>query len=760
MLNFKDYESFLQYIKSDAKKADINSVRFINVETMQMWVQVKTFLIGFVQGLIKLSDFCENDDIAPNLNRFKKSLRMLSENTLVLPLSEYLRINRPLASKTITDVLHTNFENNFDGKLRIYVLLYRMKDVLSSLQLDPRKINAISSINQNSESDYSLTIVQKALHLNTYGNEIDGFKKYFIYWEQNPDKPIILRTKNAINYADIVFSDNVEVIVSSYDLLRHFGLSTVLQKEAGTDDQWEKLAIEYSASQNIDIAIGKMLSVIKYNDDLFSNWNSYDSFKRWLLWIWAKINSKNEYLRHIFKKTSFVDEFEYAVYSGIVDFLNDRNYARIYQLRKDVLIKLNLSVDVKHFGFCIGLDAVKKMKCLTDSSTEERIEIIKTIADIPNWESTIELLKTSYPLTYAYLQPSDIGYDAISAYFDAYKRCKITNCATAEFLMLVNQFANEYSKSVWQFKSRNLLVDQWYNDDATILFVDAFGVEYTEALISCFDDDLYNIEIAFGHCNMPSTTKQNNDFYKGKNHLTPFYGLDEWKHSTCTFPKSIEQELELLKKIKTQVDKGLNTKKTVIIATDHGTSRLAVIAKGYSHKVSEAAEKYKYGRYCVDSTSDYSDLPGCVYHDDFWIFANYDKFKQSGSPTCEIHGGASLEEMIVPVICISRKDDKPTSTLSKKVKAKLILLTPEIKLSISKEVQIQFTCSTKLHNTEAHVDNKTLLCVFENGIYSFSHRIDSPKSEYTAKIISDGSIVGELKYKVIRPMEQRKNFDI
>ena len=38
---FKDLESLKEYLIEDQKKATINPVRFINVETMEMWVETK-----------------------------------------------------------------------------------------------------------------------------------------------------------------------------------------------------------------------------------------------------------------------------------------------------------------------------------------------------------------------------------------------------------------------------------------------------------------------------------------------------------------------------------------------------------------------------------------------------------------------------------------------------------------------------------------------------------------------------------------------
>ena len=76
-----------------------------------------------------------------------------------------------------------------------------MKSLLKALPSDdPRTKDCIILFETDEESDYKLTIVQKNLDVKLDGNEIDGFQRYLEYWEANPDKPLILHTKNAIHF--------------------------------------------------------------------------------------------------------------------------------------------------------------------------------------------------------------------------------------------------------------------------------------------------------------------------------------------------------------------------------------------------------------------------------------------------------------------------------------------------------------------------------------------------------------------------------
>lgn len=86
-------------------------------------------------------------------------------------------------SRPTTYAAH-NYQNNDNGKLRIYFLMYRMKSLLRTIPSDdPRAKDCIVLFETDEESDYKLTIIQKDLDVELTGNEIDGFRSYLEYWE-------------------------------------------------------------------------------------------------------------------------------------------------------------------------------------------------------------------------------------------------------------------------------------------------------------------------------------------------------------------------------------------------------------------------------------------------------------------------------------------------------------------------------------------------------------------------------------------------
>lgn len=757
MIILDDFQSFIDYIERDAKTNDFNPVRFINVDTMPTWIKAKTFLGNMVVDTLKLSDFCATNDIAPNLNQLKKALRHKAVSTLVLPLSEYLRINDPIAKKTLNDILHSKFEFFDIGKNRVYVLLYRMKDLLMGLELTPKEEKTVLVIQETIESDYALTIVQDSLDYYSCGNDIDGLKKYFIYWEQNPDKPIVLHTQNAITYSDIVFSDNVEVIVSSYGLLRHFGLPQSVSEDMGTALQWAVLQNIFAETKDVELSFSEHFGNLKYSDDLFGKWREYANADQWLLWLWAHLHSKNIYLKKIFNaKGSFLN-FEADIKGRIADFINDPEYSFIYENRKKLLNYMGINITEEDISklFC-SFTATKKLKLLTDCSKDERIEILNCISEIKNSDIYMPAIKVIYPMLYQYLQPIIFDDNTFNEYFRLYRFSKVHDEADDKLLEMVKENAEKKCSIIYELPARNMVVDNEYIKNSVVYFVDALGVEYVPLLTSFFDSSKYDVAIRFAHCNLPTITEINNDFYEDKNHMEPNYDLDRWKHSNCTYPSSIENELSIVQMIASNVLKKLQEKtvEKVIVASDHGSSRFAVKNRGESYILADTSVPYKFGRYCKDALKSYSEIAGCIQQDDFWIFANYERFVQKGAPTNEIHGGASIEEMVVPIITITSNTDH------QKEKFIIELLADTFKLPLNKIITVQFKLHPIVMDVEVSIDGKKYVCTYNEEVYTFEQIIIDKRERYVAKIIVDGKIIGEITYKVESPMKKNAKFDI
>lgn len=107
---------------------------------------------------------------------------------------------------------------------------------------------------------------------------------------------------------------------------------------------------------------------------------------------------------------------------------------------------------------------------------------------------------------------------------------------------------------------------------------------------------------------------------------------------------------------------GLSRFSRVVVTADHGSSRLAVIArrdgkgKTLPWKSGEGPLDWRYSTALEDvqrpeeCESQYFPDSGETY----WVVRGYHRFPQKGGKKYALHGGASLEERLVPVLIFTR----------------------------------------------------------------------------------------------------------
>ena len=772
-MTFKDLESLQAFLKTDSKKTAINPVRFISVDSLEMWVEAKKVLLSMADESLPLSKFCEGKDTTPNIRRLLATIKKADHSVFVTPLSEYLRIKPEQAEETIKKIIKADYQNNEDGQLRVYFLMYRIKSVLRTIRTDdPRTKDCIVYLETSDESDYKLTIVQKDLNVNLPGNEISGFKSYLEYWEANPDKPLILHTENAIHFEKNHFFDDVRVICSSYDLIKEqYHIPSEIQEDLGTAANWNELVGQIIHDGGFTQACCSVLAINKYTSTLFERWNQYGEFQKWVLWIWTRMQSADKYAVICSKKSKNAEEFVSVLYTEIIEHVATDRYRSFYAERKETLRSIHMVPSEKFWSSINRLDDQTALACLTDLTDIERKAIFELISSVDYYErhETMTILKTVYPQLYYYLendeQPNAAGLDVMHAnYFSEYKWLKATDTVSPTFIEKVKTFAAQKGASVFALPTRNSFVTANYDVNSVILFVDGMGIEYVDYLAHLFsdlDENHFSFTIDAGYCTLPSITEINKDFMNGRNTAEPpIRDLDELKHSNNVHPESLIKQFGHLESIKERVLGLLNGNiSKVIVVADHGTSRLAVMVRNTEYDNAlpkpEGVSVYKYGRFCDDGV-DETHYPTAISINDKLIFADYSRFTQPGAPIDEIHGGASLEEWIVPIVVVEK--------IGKKKIAEKVEITPKttkIKPELAtKLVRVQFSIGGEKRKTvHVNVRGQKINCDFENGYYNFAFRAENNDSKLIVKVV-DGGILGQFEIEIEQGIKKNAKFDI
>lgn len=526
------------------------------------------------------------------------------------------------------------------------------------------------------------------------------------------------------NFGCDFFSDAVYQITETkgtYDSLvkSYIDIAGATESGYGTEQQWKWLDKKLEGRQSLSAVVYDEFGVTD-NLDLFlsSEFSKNDAERFWLYWLALKIfGTKNEYLRLVLEKSQSVDDFEEHIYLDLAEEKNGNAYfEKIYQERKSLLNNLpeNLPLITK---YCekIGKYEKNAVYYLTDSSNNEEMEFVKYLSIYDFAEDEVyKVVKHFSPMLEKYLE--QFTFDSVntkvaegdselreilSQYFQTYKIQKITNRIYPDFLTTVECFATDrpYNK----LRPRSNIISQMNKEGAELFFFDALGVEYLSFIQAKCEEYGLISEISVGHGELPSITEKNKEFiqyFSGE--FRKINELDELKHHSQFFdyekrkePLHVFRELEIIDSELRQIQSLLVQEiiKKAVIVSDHGASRLAVINEKENNSPLELAEKGKHSGRCCPAESD-PKIPYVAYEDGFAVLANYERFKGGRKGNVEVHGGATLEEVVVPIITLMRKPENVEYCFTDSI----------IKIKQKDVASITLYCTAPMNHPIIHVD--------------------------------------------------------
>lgn len=659
MITFENLDELKKFLQSDKRQKNFSPVRFINVDSLFDWFEMKNFLDTLTTNFIFLSDYCAGEDTFPNLRKLRNDLQKDNRNVCIFPMSELLRVNPDQAAQEVN--LFLNLRKGEVYSFRIYFLMYRLKSFFLSLKItDSRQKNCVLLSSTEETDNYSLTIIQKSVRLKTSGERVDGFKQYMQYWEKSPHSSLTLYTENAVYLQDKKFFDDVKVIANAFDLLRHhYNLPAEFKRTFGREENWQKLAELVATTGNFEQTFCTAFKVDEFKTSVFKNFGELENFRQWLLWLWCKLQS-SEYLSRCAKISASVEDFAVQIYEQIFSCVGEENFDKLCDERREILSLIKTFPPETFLERIRQTDKRLALKILTGNSHAEQRLIFETLQRFRfnEFDAARKILQRTFPQLANYLADGAEGFTAEQAkYFCRYRWLKVTNRLTEDFNQRVTEIARNAGRNIYGLKSRNEIIGEEYSDTTAIFFVDGLGAEYMNFFAADFASlgENFSVKYRVGRCNLPSVTELNKDFLQGRNIAGEVLDLDTLKHESRNYPENILSELEFLSTLKEKILRALNLYEKIILCADHGTSRLAVLARQTKSNTTfpaEGRQVYKNGRFAETLPNDMKNFSTALEYDGKTIFADYSRFTQKGAPGNEIHGGATLEEILVPVITI------------------------------------------------------------------------------------------------------------
>ncbi len=498
----------------------------------------------------------------------------------------------------------------------------------------------------------------------------DTFQMYLRYTEEHPndssDRRIVVTSKGR-ELAGL--SAEVQQVVSIRDFARLFHR---VQDAGLTED-----ALSWMCAQGKE---GAQITLLETLKKLF--FTEGEVVKRVLrvfnerkgveceavLWLLKHISLKGSYLERVANQEDvLVDNFRSAYVTSAAEWL-DESAAYACERRnaiKEADVKMS-ETDIRQFiARCAGESTSRVAPWLNCGTDVERAELLRRCS----FDGFVtNAVKNVYPEVAAYLNANRIFTDKVlEEYFKKYRELKMTGRVTPESCERAQRAVIPTS-----VQSRDAMVQQYASDNGcALLVIDAMGVEWLPMMVELSQQRNIGVDsIAVCKANLPTATTFNKIHWPDPTRRLPdIKCFDNIVHRGAEEHEARQPEENLAavlavigSEILPRIADGLVRFARVLVTADHGSSRLAMLAWQTEPKLALTLDcesgaditDWRYRRSVAQEKCP-PELEETL-DGKYWVVRGYNRLpKKGGGQGFELHGGATLEEQLVPVVVFSRK---------------------------------------------------------------------------------------------------------
>jgi hypothetical protein len=700
-------------------------------------------------SIVKVSDFCPKDDRFPSvddlIDKFRTSDVDYRDNKfVVVGLGEYLAIKGP----AIVETELRRLKNTTLGNARVILLLRGVPTQAMGIINDDKRMfeQKRAFIAKDLSTNISVTAVAEGLGVNA----AKGIKRLLAVLENGACGNCLVNT--ALSFGDSLFP--VSTITNAYSALKLYHKPFPFAETLGSNEFWERLLNDFKKCDN---ELAKVFEKYSIDDDSLNN--LYESvagkeYKNWLFFIYLKsIQEKlsNSYLSFVLDRTENFEDFKSNILLSIIELgHSDKRYEKFYDDRKR-LIRGFPESDIAAFVKANEVDPEESIYGLTDNTLLEQKAIIQWVSKY----GTHGIIKKVYPALDEYLSrytfDCPVLADELTEYFAEYKKQKVQNSIIPEFISLVLDYASnhKYARLQTRDSAINAVKDK---SNAYLYWIDALGVEYLSYITALAKRKGLSMHVEIARADLPTITSKNKQFFDnwtgGKKYKEE--RLDDIKHNDkggyyfteCEYPIHLASELQIISEaIETAATElALHNCKSFVIASDHGASRLAVIKKQEEKYETDTKGEHS-GRCC--KAFEGCTLEHYIAEDGYIVLSDYGRFKGSRAANVEVHGGATLEEVVVPII---------TLTLKKQTGITIKVMKPD-------SIVVDRHAGVMLGVYISDVDNENNVSIILNGkryagkasdSTHFSFALDDIRraKKYSADVYDGSDLIGKIDFTV------------
>ena len=733
----------------------------VDVQNHKDWSDLMLHYNVGTNTVIKASDYCKKDEF-PQIDRLFHDLETKDGTLFVTGLTSFLKLR---GEQDLWKVINEILSMTTTG--HVVVITFQCHKYMDFK--DPRLQSRIAVLDGEEQISPEIYLSSPGLSLNGV-RTISGIDSFSVSVEcTSADKLLIYTSKEKTEYPKALY--RIIGLSNAYEaLLLKDPKTSELSEAIGTDEQWKYALGLFEKCQDwiavIDGEFGNHMTL----ESNVQNYRQMQPNRLWLFFVGLKLfGAKNNWcLSYASARSSSLRELIINVYRGILNKnIKDADFWDCYESRKMLLNKIgNPSAELTAYCKVVvgkGKNAIYYLTDNTDQEKEAVFAFLDQYGSDYKREYVMGILKRVYPDLFSYLQPYRFRNELLDNYFQDYKYQKVINKIFPDFEAIVLEQAEKREYNLI-LEPRSSKIEKNKKKDSLLYFMDAMGVEYLGYIMSVCKELKLNAKITVCRCELPSITPRNKEFLDlwDEKQIVSIKDIDEIKHhgkfdydyySKSKLPLHLMKEMEIIhdtmEKIRNKLISGGTIKRAVMIA-DHGASRLAVLHD--TENEWEMKEKGKYSGRCCPK-SDVDVRPDCATDaGDYWALANYDRFRGGKKANVEVHGGATLEEICVPIVELTYSDGKVEVHLMP-VDAEAVDFVGELEIEISfrKIAAIKIFITAEMPDVSITVDGKNYESEsLKNGFY----RVEMPDLKkpgtYLVDVYSGDNIISEKQTLIVK----------
>lgn len=583
------------------------------------------------------------------------------------------------------------------GHQRIYVPIIGMQSKVGKFKDDPN-IHIWEYRSSKDYDNYRLILTPGTTYgvkgLESQYTLCQDLRHWIALWKNvgvNIKPKIICSSKCIFVNAGNAQPDNAfeyTVCDNAFDFL-HKGLGFDFGKLCASEEDlpyWETLASMIDVEDfDFDAFVNQRFNASNVNDEntFVQIWFEYkDEFSRWLLKTYAVWKSDvRSYLVRVLEHVgsqSTSDLFSLIATQIFDEPLDDSSlHQRLLLLkeakRQNVKITSLAEQKLKAKLSAMAADpergplfAMKYMSPLTLSEQGLMIEWVGQGKIVKNY------IETLYPELYNYLALPNVhtenGNNWINEYFQEYCLSKVVNKPTDRLVdMLKERNASLASFETWRDRFKTVKTFLHHRNDIDVYYwIDGLGVDWIPFIAKVIDkhkvDGVFLNEIYVATAALPTVTSVNREKLSdlAGDRLEKIGDVDKFAHTQKKYPAYLVKEFELVEEAISNVLSQYNGKKIAFVS-DHGISYMAQFGKGLNLAGVETEHAGRCGRWLNGVAT--ADSNYVVMEDGHTICSlNLNSLSAKTPEGQGAHGGATPEEVLVPIIIVSSQKNASVYT--------------------------------------------------------------------------------------------------